>query len=217
MMPMNELASLRDLSLSPATGVAGRLIVFLHGYGADGADLLSLGRSIAPGMPDCAFVSPDAPFPCEAGFGRQWFGLRDWSQAGMRKGVADALPLLSAYLSQQRDKWKVAARDTYLIGFSQGTMMALSAALSAAEPCGGVIGYSGTYVEASPVASWPPVLLVHGTADTVVPFAALGDSEQRLRAGGIDVATLAIPGLGHGVDPQGIQAGLEFLDKHRRS
>ena len=208
---MNRNDSLRDQSLPARNSVARRLIVFLHGYGADGNDLLSLGRSLTAVLPDCAFAAPDAPFACEAGYGHQWFSLRDWSPQGLKTGVASALPILDAYLDRQRAHWKLEDGNIYLVGFSQGTMMALAAALSRDRQIGGVIGYSGVYIEPETVRTMPPVLLVHGTADTVVPFPLMADSANRLRLQGIEVQTMSITDLGHGIDPQGIEAGLAFL------
>ncbi len=213
---MDPFDNLNDRSITSSSGTVNRLVIFLHGYGADGADLLSIGQSLKPVLPDCAFAAPDAPFPCEAGYGRQWFGLQDRSPSALQSGVEQAMPYVAAYLKRQQTLWQLEDRDIYLVGFSQGTMMALAAGLAWSGTLGGIVGYSGAYLDTGPVVSRPPVLLVHGTADSVVGFEMLAASNRRLKADGVTVEALAIPGLGHSIDPQGIQAGLGFLGRRPR-
>ncbi|CAE7498691.1 unnamed protein product [Symbiodinium microadriaticum] len=196
----------------PAEGVpVSRLVVFLHGLGADGNDLISLAPLLSPLLPGTAFVSPHAPFPCDmAPMGRQWFSLQDFSPAAMHAGAVAAAPILNAFLDAELARHGLQDRQLALIGFSQGTMMALHVALRRARPCALVVGFSGALVRpellAEEVVSRPPVILAHGDADPVVPFAAMAGAESALKVNAVPVHTLARPGLGHGID----QEGLEF-------
>lgn len=196
----------------PAEGVpVSRLVVFLHGLGADGNDLISLAPLLSPLLPGTAFVSPHAPFPCDmAPMGRQWFSLQDYSPAAMHAGAVTATPVLNAFLDAELARHGLKDEQMALIGFSQGTMMALHAVLRRPRPCALLIGFSGALVRpellAEEVVSRPPVFLVHGDADPVVPFPAMAAAESALNANQVPVRALARPGLGHGID----QEGLEF-------
>ena len=188
-----------------------RLVVLLHGLGADGNDLISLAPMLAPLLPETAFVSPDAPFPCDmAPMGRQWFSLQNPSDESVLAGVQQAAPILDAFLDQELARHGLSDDKMVLLGFSQGTMTALHVALRRAAPCAGVIGFSGALVKpellSQELLSRPPVLLIHGEADEVVPFPAMPAAEAALKAHQVPVASLARPGLGHGID----QEGLEF-------
>ncbi len=210
--------TLNAATLNPRSGsAANHLVILLHGYGANSQDLIGLAPPVAERLPDCAFVSPDAPFACEMGWGRQWFSLADRSLPVMQAGMAIALPILDAFIDQQKQRFGLAERDVALMGFSQGTMMALAAGPRRAEALGGIIGYCGALLapETLPVEirSHPPVLLVHGRQDSVVPFAAMQAAETALRGVGVGVETMSRPDLGHGIDPEGLGAGIAFLHK----
>ncbi|MBM3539244.1 MAG: alpha/beta fold hydrolase [Alphaproteobacteria bacterium] len=199
-------------------GKPRRLVLLLHGLGADGNDLIGLAPYFAEALPDCAFVSPHAPFPCDmAPYGRQWFSLQDRSPETVLAGVQAAAPILDAYISAQRDRLGLADRDLALLGFSQGTMMSLYVALRRPQAIAGIVGYSGALVAphllAGEVKSKPPVLLVHGDADQIVPFQAMGAAARALQGAGVAVDTLARPGLPHSIDEEGIAAGIEFLSR----
>src|ERR1700688_2790485 len=130
-----------------AGGAARRLVVFLHGYGADGRDLIEIGRAWQPLMPDCAFVSPNAPEPCgQAPVGRQWFPLtfRDPNERWI--GVKQAAPMLERFLDAELNRHKLPPAALALVGFSQGTMMALHVGLRRAVPPAAIVGYSGLLV-----------------------------------------------------------------------
>jgi phospholipase/carboxylesterase len=197
---------------APVSGTAKQLIVFLHGYGASGDDLISMAPDLASHFPDCAFVSPDAPHPCEMGYGRQWFGLNDLSSESLQIGAAAAKPLLDDFIDQEAARWQVPQSSIALVGFSQGTMMALAVGLQRKQMLAGILGYSGTFLYL-PVTSKPPVLLVHGDADTVVPAAALKHAEKKLLAVGVPFESMLRPGLGHGIDTAGMEAGIKFLGR----
>ncbi len=201
----------------PASGKKPKqMVVLLHGLGANGADLLSLAPYWADSLPEAIFVAPDAPDACDmAPFGYQWFSLQDRSFTAMEKGARNAAPLLNKFLDEQLTAHNVAADKLALVGFSQGTMMALFAAPRRHQALAAVVGYSGALVAAAALAAETkskfPVLLVHGEVDPVVPFAAMGHAEENLRSAGFNVTALSRPGLGHSIDPEGLSAGAAFL------
>jgi phospholipase/carboxylesterase len=199
-----------------AGGPPRQLVVLLHGVGADGQDLIGLAPALARHLPHAAFAAPDAPFPCDlAPYGRQWFSLQDRRPAALLPGLDAAAPLLDAFLDDQLAAHGLEARRLALVGFSQGAMLALHAAPRRAPAVAAVVGYSGALVGGERLAdearSRPPTMLVHGTADEVVPFAALGMAAAALEAAGFPVRSLPLAGLGHGIDPEGIEAGGSFL------
>lgn len=196
----------------PVDGAAAQsLVILLHGYGSDGHDLLGLAPLLAQHLPHTHFISPHAPFPCEmAPSGHQWFSLRDWSPATMLKGAEEAAPALHHFASSQLARLKLPEHKLAWIGFSQGTMMALHTALNRHEACAGVVGFSGALV-VNKISVKPSVLLVHGDADTVVPFQAMAMAQQGLQQAGVPVTSIRRPGLGHGIDPEGLDAAATFL------
>jgi phospholipase/carboxylesterase len=206
--------------LAPASGRAPKaLVVLLHGVGADGQDLIGLAPHWARYLPEAEFLAPDGPEPCDmAPFGRQWFSLQDRTPAVMEAGLQAAAPIVNGFLDQALAERGLTDADLALVGFSQGTMTSLYTALRRPRPCAAVVGYSGALLGAPTLArdivSRPPVLLVHGEDDGVVPFAAMAAASQALRSAGVAVETLARPGLGHGIDPEGLVAGLDMLRRH---
>ncbi len=199
-----------------AGGKAKSLVVLLHGLGADGNDLISLAPLWARVLPNTAFVSPHAPFPCDmAPYGRQWFSLLDRTPARVLAGVQAAAPILDSFLDAELARHDLPPERMALVGFSQGTMMSLFVAPRRAVAIAGVVGFSGALVGAELMAtearSRPPVLLVHGDADPVVPFERMAQAASALDAAGIAVETLACPDLPHSIDEAGLQAGAEFL------
>ena len=218
-------ADLDGPRLEPRSGTAKKLVVFLHGYGADGNDLIELGRVWQPLLPDAAFVSPHAPEPCAgAPMGRQWFELTFRNPDERWRGVNAARPILDRFLDAELARRNLPDSALALVGFSQGTMMALHVGLRRAKPPAAVVGFSGLFVlpegaEAKAVApeikSRPPVLLVHGDQDEVIPVQALLQGTQ-------DLAELEVPaewhissGVGHGIDQEGLRHGGEFLARRR--
>ncbi|MGB5837416.1 MAG: dienelactone hydrolase family protein, partial [Albidovulum sp.] len=168
------------------SGRARSLVVFLHGYGADGNDLLGLADPLAPHLPDTVFVAPDAPEPCSGNpFGRQWFPI-PWldgsSEADAAEGLARAAKDLDGFLDAQLTAESLTADRLAIVGFSQGTMMALHVIPRRAVPVAGVVGFSGRLLQPEKLKaealSKPPVLLVHGDADPMVPFADMGLAGQ---------------------------------------
>ena len=214
---MIQPASLTGPERPPLRGGAARhLVVLLHGLGADGNDLIGLADAWAGLVPDAAFLAPDAPEPCDlAPMGRQWFSLQSRTPVTLLAGARRAAPVLEAYLDRQCARFGVAARRLALVGFSQGTMMALHVALRRAQPVACVLGYSGALVGAESlpgeVRSRPPVLLVHGDADQVVPIGALHGALDALTRAEVAAEWHICRGTGHGIDPQGLALGGRFL------
>ena len=206
--------------LAPAAGgPADALVVLLHGVGADGADLIGLAPLFARALPGAAFVAPDVPHPFDlAPFGRQWFGLADLAPAALLAGARAAAPHLEAFLEDELARARLGPDRLALVGFSQGAMMALHVGLRRARPVAAILAYSGALVGlvalAAEIRSRPPVMLVHGDADPVVPFAALAAARAGLEAVGVAVEAHARPGLGHGIDEAGVELGAGFLARH---
>jgi phospholipase/carboxylesterase len=197
-------------------GDARALVILLHGLGADGNDLIGLAPQLAPVLPEAAFVSPHAPFPCDmAPFGRQWFSLQSREPAAVLDGIRAAAGPLNAFIDKELADHGLSDDRLALIGFSQGTMMALHVAPRRPRPAAAVIGFSGMLAGgdllASEIESRPPVLLVHGEADEVVGFGAMAAARDCLKANGVSVSVLARPGLGHGIDHAGLGAAMAML------
>jgi phospholipase/carboxylesterase len=204
-------------SVEPASGgPAAQLVILLHGVGVDGSDLIELAPFFASILPDAAFVAPDAPFAFDmAPFGRQWFSLADRSLPAISAGVRATAPILEAFIDEQVDLWGVQPADVALIGFSQGTMMALHVALRRPIAPAAVVGFSGALVDpdtlAAEITARPRTLLIHGADDEVVNPNCLQAAEQALAAVGVPVLTELRPDLGHGIDGPGAQMALAFL------
>lgn len=195
---------------------AYQLVVILHGYGANGENLIDLAHEWAPYFPDVDFLAPNAPEPCEVNpIGYQWFGLRDFSPFNVRSGIDRVRPTLVHYLKSMLQERHLSTQDLILVGFSQGSMLALDM-LFALPGLKGVLAYSGAFyppVGAEKLQENPSVMLVHGMLDTVVPFAAMAESERQLRLFNIVPQTEAIAYLGHGIDGRCLKIGVDFLHK----
>ncbi len=209
--------------VAPQAGAPARqLVVLLHGVGADGHDLIDLAAQWAQALPHAAFVSPHGPAaydmvpPGMAHHGRQWFSLADRTPSVLEAGIARSLPSLDAFLDAELARLGLPAGAYALMGFSQGAMMALYAGLRRPVPPRAILAFSGALLAPDTLpsqAALPPVLLVHGEADEVVPVALSRAAEQALRARGVPVESLYVPRLGHGIDPSGLSAGGLFLQK----
>src|SRR5438128_891604 len=207
--------------LEPRSGTAKRLVVFLHGYGADGNDLIEIGRAWQPLLPDTAFVSPHAPEPCAgAPTGRQWFALTFRDPDERWRGVNAAAPILNAFLDAELAQRQLPPSALALVGFSQGTMMSLHVGLRRAVPPAAIVGYSGVFVlpdkaKADAVRGdlkgKPPVLLIHGDQDDLIPVQALLQGAQDLAALEVPVEWHISKGIGHGIDQEGLRHGGAFL------
>lgn len=192
-------------------GKAKSIVVLMHGLGADGNDLIGLAPMMAEHLPDTHFISPNAPYPCDmAPMGHQWFSLRDWSPAAMLRGADQVAPVVHRFADDLLERLSLPEEKLAWVGFSQGTMTALHVALQRQHNCAGVVGFSGALVTQS-ITSKPPVCLIHGEQDMVVPFQAMGIAERILRGAGVLVETHRRPQLGHGIDPEGLDAAIAFL------
>ncbi len=200
---------------------ARRLVVLLHGYGADGNDLIEIGRVWQSLLPDTAFVAPHAPRPCgQAPTGREWFPLTFRDPDERWRGVNAAAPILDRFIDTELARRQLPASALALVGFSQGTMMALHIGLRRAQPVAAIVGYSGIFVcpegaepdaVAPEIRARPPILLVHGTDDDLIPVRAIFQSSQALAALGVPVQWHISAGIGHGIDGEGLRHGGEFL------
>ncbi len=215
---------LKDYRLPPLNGDAPeRAIIFLHGLGDSGTGgLLSIGELWRRDLPDCEFLCPDAPFPFDmAPVGRQWFSLQTFGPEEMLKGVQAAAPYLNEYIDHVLESRDLTPDRLALVGFSQGTMMALYVAPRRLMPVACVVGYSGLLAGGDALRtekkSSPPVMLVHGKMDEVVPFASMAEAERGLKNAGITVSTLASPITGHTSDDIGVREGLRFIKTIWRS
>jgi phospholipase/carboxylesterase len=204
-----------------AGGPARQLVVFLHGYGADGNDLIEIGRAWQPLRPHAAFVSPHAPEPCgQAPIGRQWFALtfRDPNERWI--GATKAAPRLERFLDSELTRRQLAPSALVLVGFSQGTMMALHVGLRRPTAPLAIVGYSGVLVVppdanaeefAAQIKARPPTLLVHGDGDELIPVESLFHATNTLAALGVPTEWHISAGIGHGIDQDGLRHGGEFI------
>lgn len=199
-----------------AGGRPDSLVVLLHGVGADGRDLINLVRFWAPLLPGTEFIAPDAPHPCEvAERGRQWFSVQDPTPAMISAGASATAPILDDFLDAVLAERGLDESRLALVGFSQGSMMSLHVGPRRARPLAGVLAFSGALTNAERLAaeirSRPPVMLIHGEADPVVPFELMAAAETTLKANAVAVETLACPGLGHTISGAGLRRCGQFL------
>ena len=197
-------------------GKPGHLVVLLHGYGADGNDLIGLAPVLAPLMPDVVFHAPNAPYPCEGNpFGYQWFGISRLDPQVAAAGVRAAAPFVDAVLDDTMATYGLDESKTVLIGFSQGTMMSLHVGLRRPKPLAGIIGFSGMLAApealGAEIKSRPPVLLVHGDSDQMIPPLMTERAAQALDQNGVKTTMHIAPGIGHGIDQTGLSLAARFL------
>ncbi len=205
---------------APQSGTTRSVVVFLHGYGANGADLLGLADPLGEHLPDTLFVAPDAPETIPgmpSGF--QWFPI-PWldgsSEEEAERGLNAAVEDLNAFLDALMVDEDVLPEQVVLFGFSQGTMMALHVAPRREDPVAGIVAFSGRLLSpetlADEVKCRPPVLLVHGDADDVVPPQSLPEAAEALQqAGWEEVFAHIMKGTAHGIAPDGLSVALAFM------
>jgi phospholipase/carboxylesterase len=213
-----ETPTLQGPLAPPASGGAARsMVILLHGYGSNGDDLIGLVPYWRAALPHTVFLSPNAPQPCPgAPGGRQWWPLTSFSPQARAAGVQEAAPALNAFIDQQLAAYGLTEDRLGLVGFSQGTMVALHVGPRRGR-LAGILGYSGMLADPDELAAGPhatpPVLLVHGDADPMVPVAALHQAAASLKPLGFEVATHVSPGLGHSIDEAGLRLGGQFLSR----
>lgn len=200
-------------------GRAKSAVIFVHGYGADGADLMGLADPLAPHLPDTAFYSPDAPEACTGNpFGRQWFPI-PWldgsSEEAARQGLLQAAKDLNGFIDRVLQTENIGADALALVGFSQGAMISLHIAPRRATPLAAVVAISGRLLQPEALANEalvkPPILLMHGDQDPVVPFEDMGLAGNALVAAGFETYGHVMKGMGHGIAPDGLGVALQFL------
>ncbi len=200
-------------------GKPKQLVILLHGWGADGPNLVDLADFFGQTLPDAQFIAPNAPYPCEANpYGFQWFSLMDRQPQHMLAGVRGAADILNHFIDDQLKALSLDNSKLALVGFSQGTMTALHVALRRAPAMAALVGFSGSLIGADEVAkevsARPPVCLIHGEMDEVVPFASLARATDMLKQHGVDVTPHSRPYIAHSIDMEGIKIAAEFLGKY---
>jgi phospholipase/carboxylesterase len=203
-------------SFPPKSGAKpSRLVILLHGLGADGNDLIGLAPYWAGQLPDAEFLSPNAPFPCDMAPGYQWMSIRDPNPEARLAGARASGTILDAFIDDELKKRDLTEAELALVGFSQGTMMSLFVGPRRERQLAGIVGYSGRLIAPSLLAgeirSRPPILLVHGTDDPMVAYDSMAEAETALNAAGVSVETMSCPGIGHSIDGHGLQRGGQFL------
>jgi phospholipase/carboxylesterase len=222
-------AALDGPRIPAAAGRTSQLVVFLHGYGADGNDLIDLGRQWRALMPEAAFVSPHAPERSTASpMGRQWFALsnrppEDPAGADERwNGAVKARGAIDAFLDAELKRLGLDESRLALVGFSQGAMMALHVGLRRPRAPAAILGFSGLLIgperlgEATardPRGRPPPILLAHGDQDPLIPFEAMFMAAEALAGASIPTQWHLSLGIGHGIDAGGLRHGGLFLAK----
>ncbi|MBV9331593.1 MAG: prolyl oligopeptidase family serine peptidase [Alphaproteobacteria bacterium] len=209
------VAELTGPRLPPARGDATHLVVLCHGYGADGRDLIGLAPHWQRKLPTAAFVAPNAPERCAGSpMGYQWFAITRGNRSDMQQGVVAAAALLDAFLDAELKRLGLSGDRLALVGFSQGTMMSLHVGLARQVKPAAIVGYSGLLAASD--AGWelndsPPLLLVHGDQDQMIPIDAMFESASALGQRGACVQWHVSTGTGHGIDPVGLDLGGSFL------
>jgi phospholipase/carboxylesterase len=199
------------------SGTTKSVVVFLHGYGADGADLLGLADPLGPHLPDTTFYAPDAPEKANGGYGLQWFPI-PWldgsTEEAAAQGLSRASDDLNGFLDALLEAEGVEDNTLALLGFSQGAMMAMHVAPRRAREMAGVVAISGRLLAPENIGDItvkPPILLIHGDDDQVVPFGNMEHAAQVLTGAGIETYGHVMKGTGHGIAPDGLQVALSFL------
>ena len=215
--------SINGPRIEAKSGNPKQLVVLLHGYGADGNDLIEIGRQWRTFLSDAAFVAPHAPELCAASpAGRQWFPLTMRDPGERWRGAIKARPIIDSFLDAELARLGLDESRLALVGFSQGTMMALHVGLRRKHAPAAILGYSGVLVGPDRLSEAaardaagrpPPILLVHGDQDQLIPFEAMFDSAEELAKAGIPCQWHLSAGIGHGIDNTGLVYGGLFIAK----
>jgi phospholipase/carboxylesterase len=199
----------------PHGRAASAVVVLLHGYGANGDDLIPLGDEWRRALPGAAFIAPNAPQPIPNMPGAlQWFGLTMRDPGEYWRGVVAARPALDRFLDRELARYRLPPGRLVLVGFSQGTMMALHTGLWRTSGPAAIVGFSGLLAgpeHLGETTAHPPILLIHGEADELIPADALHIAREPLAQAGLLVEWHVRPGLGHGIDPEGVATAGHFM------
>lgn len=212
---MNTKLKARELNLAKQDKPE-KMVVFLHGVGSDANDLISLAEDFSVIFPKAVFLSPNAPFPYDLyPMGYQWFSLKDRSLSSITKGIEIAIPILQNYIEENLDKYGLNFADLVLVGFSQGTMMALQIAPRFKESCFAVIGFSGALMNLEGLIrekkSNPPICLIHGDKDEVVTIDKHFESVNALRSLELLKEEYVIKNMGHSINFEALAKAINFL------
>jgi phospholipase/carboxylesterase len=211
------MTNLEGPSFGPHNGgKPGHLVILLHGYGADGNDLIGLAPVLAPLMPDVVFHAPNAPQRCEGNpSGYQWFPVSRLDPALALAGARSAAPAVDAFLDEKMAAYGLDESKTCLVGFSQGTMMALHVGLRRARPLAGIVGFSGMLagpeILKDEIKSRPPILLAHGDSDEMLPHVLSERATETLQQNGVKVGLHIAQGVGHGINDTALSHAARFL------
>jgi len=211
------MTKLEGASYGPHNGgKPGHMVILLHGYGADGNDLIGLAPVLGPLMPDVIFYAPNAPQLCEGNpFGYQWFPVSRLDPALALAGARSAAGDVDAFLDDKMAEHGLDESKTCLIGFSQGTMMALHVGLRRAKPLAGIVGFSGMLagpeILKDEIKSRPPILLAHGDQDEMLPHALSQHATEVLKQNGVAVSLHIAEGIGHGINDTALSHAARFL------
>jgi len=216
---MSQITTLLSVESQPKSGKKAKsLVILLHGLGADADDLYGIIPEFDKHLPDTHFISVNAPYPCDMmPFGRQWFSMTTWTESAILEGLKTVEPILNNYIEEQKSRFSIEDKDIALLGFSQGSILSIHTALRRKTTLAGVLAYSGMIIAPqtlkTELQSKTPICMVHGTFDFVVPFAQFNSSVEALETYHIPHEAHPINGLAHGIDPQGINIGVNFLKK----
>ena len=199
------------------------LVIFLHGYGSNGENLISLSQEFLPIIPDAHFISPNAVEPWEGGFPNsyQWFSLYAGMERKTLVDLADNIKksnqILQNFINSQLKKFNLTWQNLFLVGFSQGAMMAIYQGLISKQKPRGIISYSGKVILPEMLGeqtiSKPEICLIHGEIDSVLPFENFLEAKKILSEREISFQAHAIDNLDHSIDIHGVKLGIEFLKK----
>ena len=216
---MSGPASIDGPRVQPASGgTPKQLVILIHGYGSNGDDLIALAPMWQKALPDAVFVSPNAPEVCPGSVGGfQWWGLSTMSVRERAEGAKRAAPVLDAFIDRELTRYGLSEEQLVLVGFSQGSMMALHVGPRRTRQIAGIIAYSGMLTDEAgleiELKTRPPVLLVHGEMDPVLPVSAFHNAQTVLERLGFDLTTHVSPYLGHSIDDTGLMLGEQFLSR----
>jgi phospholipase/carboxylesterase len=202
--------------VAAASGTTKQLVILCHGYGSDGNDLIALAPHWGQLLPDADFIAPNAPQRCDGNpMGYQWFPITRLDPTEIAIGVARAAPLLEQFIEGELQRRGLDGSKLALVGFSQGTMMSLHAGLRRSVGPACIVGYSGALAVpemlADELTCRPPVLMIHGDADDMLPVSRMHQAVQALGAAEVPVQWHVSPGLGHGIDQVGLELGGRFI------